>query len=683
MEKLARLVLRHKLVVVLVWLVAAVAGGFATVHVGDRLTGQLAQPGRPAYEANQEIARTYGGGGDEYPVVAVFTAPERVDAATLGPVFENVKARVVSYANTGDPKLLGADGRSTIALLYPSASGRAGKAEAQQRLRDSIGTGLPDGWTVEYTGMELLEQSGGGAGLSVLTETLLGALGALAVLAFVYGSFLALIPLVIALVSILTCFLAVDGLTAFTEVSMIVQFIVALIGLGVAIDYSLLLVTRWREERGRGLDGEAAVVAAMRTAGRSVLVSGLSVTVGLLAMVFLPIPFLRSVGYGGVIIPMVSVLAVLTLLPVILAKVGHRLEWPRRRRPAAPDRGWTAWTRLVVRFRWPAAVLSLAILAGLASAALDLRLGDPRSGALAQSGPAYEARTELIAAGIPTGALTPIEVLAPPGTDIPALAGRLANVPGVYTVLAPDTPAWRTDTSAVLDVLLVREGDRATIDSLRKALDPGVRLAGAPTQSAEFISAVYGAFPMMLALIAIVTFILLVRSFRSILLPLKAILLNLLSLAAICGAIVLLWQRGYGSRQLWDIAPTGSITEFIPVMVFAFLYGLSMDYEVFILARIREEYDRTGSTDEAVVAGIGRTGRLVTSAALVLFLAFASLAAAPNTELKIFATALGLGILLDATLIRGVLVPALISIFGRAAWWAPRWLAGPDPRRRS
>ena len=179
----------------------------------------------------------------------------------------------------------------------------------------------------------------------------------------------------------------------------------------------------------------------------------------------------------------------------------------------------------------------------------------------------------------------------------------------------------------------------------------------------------------MVALIAILTFLLLARAFRSLVLPLKAVILNLLSVAAAWGIMVLVWQKGYGSEAIWGIEATRSITEWIPVMVFAFLFGVSMDYQVFIISRMREAYDRTGSTQTAVVEGIGRTGRLVTSASLILALAFIALSASPGTEIKIFATALAAGILIDATLIRGMLVPATVAILERWNWWLPHWPA--------
>jgi putative drug exporter of the RND superfamily len=202
-----------------------------------------------------------------------------------------------------------------------------------------------------------------------------------------------------------------------------------------------------------------------------------------------------------------------------------------------------------------------------------------------------------------------------------------------------------------------------------------VRVGGQPASNADFVDAVYGSFPLMIALITITTFILLARAFRSLLLPAKAIALNVLSIAAAWGVLVLVWQLGYGSEAIWDIQATGSIPSWMPLMIFAFLFGLSMDYEVFILSRMREEYDRSGSTHTAVVQGIGRTGRLVTSAALILFLSFVSMGSGPETDVKMMATGLAAGILLDATVIRALIVPAVISLMGRWNWWLPSWPA--------
>jgi len=209
------------------------------------------------------------------------------------------------------------------------------------------------------------------------------------------------------------------------------------------------------------------------------------------------------------------------------------------------------------------------------------------------------------------------------------------------------------------------------VTALADHTDGVIGVSGLGNAQVDFLHAVYGNFPLVLLIISVLTYILLVRAFRSLLLPLKAVILNLVSLTAVYGLVVLFWQEGYGSHAFFGIEATGAVTFWIPLMVFAFLFGLSMDYEVFILSRIREEYDAGASTDEAVVLGIGRTGRLVTSAALILFLAFAALASGPGTDIKVMATALGFGILLDATVVRSVLVPSLVSLFGPWNWKLP------------
>jgi RND superfamily putative drug exporter len=271
----------------------------------------------------------------------------------------------------------------------------------------------------------------------------------------------------------------------------------------------------------------------------------------------------------------------------------------------------------------------------------------------------------------------PIETLAP-SADAGRVVAALRAVPGVRGVTAPSRAAWRRGGTAVIDAFAIADTStstgRHTIDAARTAahsVGPAVKLGGVGAENADFVSAIYGSFPVMIALIAVLTFLLLARAFRSLLLPLKAVVLNVISVAAAWGVITLVWQEGHLSNALWGIQATHSITAWIPLMIFAFLFGLSMDYEVFILARMREEYDATGSTDSAVVRGIGRTGRLVTSAALILFLAFVSMASGPETDVKVFATGLAAGILLDATVIRALLVPAVVSLFGRWNWWLP------------
>jgi putative drug exporter of the RND superfamily len=695
MASLTRWVLAHKRIVVVFWVVLTLVGVASAGSATKALKQKFSVPGKEGWVTNQQIAHDFHGtGGNSSPLLPVVTLPagQSVDSPGVRAGLRSVEARlehtlpgsrVASYASTGSRTFVSKDGRTTFILAYPRPDPKqafndnpeAAKA-ATRALKGMTVAGAP----VHVTGFDALSvQSGGGNGPGVLLEALLGGFGALLVLAFVFASFLAIVPIMMAIVSILTTFLVVWGLTTITEVSPIVQFLIALIGLGVSIDYALIVVVRWREERAHGREGDQAIVRAMETAGRAVVFSGTTVAIGLLALVALPLPFLRSVGYGGLLIPLISVLVAVTLLPVVLSKLGPRLDWPHVRDDDRASRSWTGWANLVVRRRWVAAVGAALVLAALVVAATHLQLGLSNVNAIAKEGDAKQGLLALERSGIGAGALLPNEVLVEGSTSPEAVASKLATVDGIHGAVAPSSPQWRHAGAAVVDALQISDGSstsgRDVVDRVRTAAQEtgeDVRLGGLGAQNKDFIEAVYGNFPLMIALIAVVTFILLARAFRSLLLPLKAVILNVISVGAAWGVLDLIWQRGHGSEAIWGIAATGSITAWIPLMVFAFLFGLSMDYEVFILARMREEYDATGKTDTAVVRGIGRTGRLVTSAALILFLAFLSLASGPETEVKVLATGLAAGILLDATVIRALLVPAVVSLFGRWNWWLPK-----------
>ncbi len=695
MASLTRWVLAHKRIVVVFWVLLTLVGIASAGSSTKALKQKFSVPGKEGWVTNEQIAhRFHNTGGDTSPLVPVVTLPagktvsspgvKQELAALEGRVAKALPgARVAGYAATGSDALVSKDRRTTFILAYPTADLKesfGNNPDAARHATAALKGATIAGAPVHVTGYDALSvQSGGDSGPGVLLEALLGGFGALLVLAFVFASFLAIVPLMMAVVSIMTTFLLVWGLTTITEVSPIVQFLIALIGLGVSIDYALIVVVRWREERAHGLQGDEAIQRAMETAGRAVVFSGTTVAIGLLALVALPLPFLRSVGYGGMLIPLVSVIVATTLLPVVLAKLGPRLDWPHIRDDDKASRAWTSWANAIVRRRWFAAGGAVLILAALVLAAGSLQLGLSNLNAVAREGDAKQGLVALERAGIGSGALLPHEVLVEGSNSPDAVARSLAGVAGIHGAVAPASASWRRPGAAVVDALAVADGSSAagrdTLDRVRgvvRADGPDVRLGGLAAQNHDFIEAVYGNFPLMIALITLITFVLLARAFRSLLLPLKAVVLNVISVGAAWGVLDLVWQRGHGSDLIWGISATGSVTAWIPLMVFAFLFGLSMDYEVFILARMREEFDATGSTDTAVVRGIGRTGRLVTSAALILFLAFVSLASGPETEVKVLATGLAAGILLDATVIRALLVPAVVSLFGRWNWWLPR-----------
>jgi putative drug exporter of the RND superfamily len=689
MTTLTRWVLGHKKLVVALWVALAIAGVAAMGPADRSFEQQFNLPGEEAFVANSQIVETYGNGGDAAPLVPVVSIPEgkTFDSpavqADLAAALDKIEAavpgsRVASYASTHDRTFVSRDGRTTFALVYIAGKGGIDPGQAEARSAQEAVEGMTVGGApVQVTGLDALRaaagDTGGGEGSSLAVEAAIAGGGALLVLAFVFASWMAIVPLLMAIVAIPTTFLAVWPLATVTDVSVIVKVLIALVGLAIAIDYALLVVVRWREERQRGADRDGAVVAAMEHAGKAVVFSGTTVAISLLALVVLPVPFLRSIGIAGMLIPLVSVAVAVTLLPVVLATIGPRLDRRHARREDRASRGWSAWARFVVRHRWSAAILSTAVLAGLVFAASSIQLGNPQAESLAQAGPARAALDQLEDSGIGTGPLSPFDTLARSAGPAPLVAA-LEGLEGVRGAVAPAD--WQRDGMSLISVIPTEDGNspagRDTLDRIRAAAGSDALTGGEAAQSADFLDSVYGNFPLVIALIAGLTFLLLARAFRSVILPLKAVLLNLLSVGAAWGLMVLVWQHGWGSEAIWGIEATGSINVELPIVVFAFLFGISMDYQVFILSRMREAYDRTGSTETAVVEGIGRTGRLVTSAALILGLAFVAISTGPGTEAKIFATALGGGILLDATLIRGVLAPAIVALLGRWNWWLPQ-----------
>jgi RND superfamily putative drug exporter len=696
MTSITRLALRHRRLVALAWVALTVVGVLTVSSATSRLTHGFNTPGTRGYDANAHMLQRLGIDGNEQPTIAVLKLPagqsmktaagQAAAARTFAAANKAGHLAVADYANTHNPKLISSDGLTTWALIdVPNPDVPLGSG-VTSRIEPAMQAAAPSGVSVSITGFEQIQSAGGGGGggPSVLIETLIAGAGALAVLLFVYGSAIALVPLLIAIPSILTSFLLVFGLTQFISVNFLVEYLVAVMGLGVAIDYSLLLITRWREEREAGRSNEEAIIAAGPTAGRAVVLSGATVAVGLLSLVLLPVPFLRSIGVGGMLIPLVAIAAAVTLLPVILASWGPTLDKRRVRSGSTTfSRGWERWATLIVRRRWAAGIVGLAVVLGLAAPALSMNTGQPRANSLGGSGQPAQLLHGLERTGVPSAVVFPIQVLTHGGPAAAQRAIRIASAtPGVYTVLAPANASFRQGQDSLISVIPTAEGNTTagtdTVARLRAALSsvPGrVEVGGNTAQNVDFNSAVYGNFPLMLVAIAIVTFLLLARTFRSVVLALKAVLVNIVSLGASYGFLVLFWQDGHGSNLIYGVPATGSIRNWIPIVSFAFLFGLSMDYEVFILARMREEYDRTGSTNEAVVGALARTGRLVTCAALILAISFTSLSSAPDIVVEMIATGLAFGILVDAVIVRTLLVPALVAIMGRWNWWMPSGLA--------
>jgi RND superfamily putative drug exporter len=691
-ETLGTWVTRHRLIVGLAWLVITIVGVLIAPNVSSRLVSGNHLSG-PAFTANTQIARHYGGTTSD-PAVLTLDAPAGQTIRTPG-VQAKLKAvdaaiaktaptlRVVSYASTGSQTLLGSGGKSVLLLAYPPKDGDdMGPAQVDALTRAA--TAAAPGIGVHGTSVRALEAgSATKGGSSVMTELLIGSLGALLVLAWVFGSLLALLPLIMALISVLTMQLLIYGLTflmpSSSPIAPAVQYIVALLGLGLSIDYSLLVVNRWREERAAGRPNDEAVRTAVKRAGHSVGFSGVVASLGLFALVVIPNSLVRGIGISGLFIPSTATLVALTLLPAVLSAVGPRLDWPRRRSSGSASRFWAWWAVKVIRHRVAAAVIGLGILGALTGVASTINISLPTTGSLAGSGTYTDGLHDLLADGFPSGTLTAVPVYVPRAADAGSVVTSLSGVSSLRGAVSPTTSDWRQDGSAMVIAIPRHEVGTAqggsSLRDIRATVPKGVLAGGEGAQKIDETSSTYGSFPLLFAVVALVTFLLLARGLKSIVLPAKAVVLNIMSVAASYGLLVLVFQHGWGMHALWGTRSYGAIDTLAPVLIFGFLFGVSMDYEVFILARVREGYERTASTTSGIIEGVSRTGRLVTSAALILCFALGSLSIANDVTVREIAAGLAAGVILDAVVVRMLLLPALVSLFGGLNWWMPAWAA--------
>jgi putative drug exporter of the RND superfamily len=689
LARLAHVISRRPWVVIVMWTILTVIGAYAAGQVSKRWYQSFSIPGKSAYEASQRTLKTFGVGVRPPNVVVYHTVGDATKSEAIRQSMQRVaranpRAFTSSYFSTHNPMYVSKDKHTAFLQVYLPGAATFNSTSGAKEMRQTAIGGLPASIVVNVTGHDPLEEasSHGSGGGNVLVEAVVGGIGALVILFFVFGTLPAvLMPIVVAAAAILNTFTLVWGLTYITNVSIIVEFLIALVGLGVAIDYALLMIFRFRDELREGADVETALVETMTHAGRSVIISGSTVAVGLLSMLVLPLPFIRSMGIGGMLIPLVSVLAAITLLPAMLYVLGERINNVRLLPKRFVDRGhpedgfWGRWARFVLRHPWPIAATGIAIVAVLVAIGLQLNPNESQLKNFPGTGTAIAGREMLADAGISPGVMKPLNVLVENGGDPQAIAAKVSRIDGVVGAAAPAD--WRRGPDSLVEAFPAVDGAapgiQGIINRVNGALEgTGGTLTGVAATDRDFVHAVYGNFPYVLAFVVVLTLILLARAFRSVVLPIKAAILNLISLGAAFGIVVFIFQMGHGS-SLWNITATQAITAWIPLMIFAFLFGLSMDYEVFMLTRMREAYDETGSTDKAIELGLARTGKLVTSGALILMFAFLVLSTSPGFEIKEFAIGLAAGVIFDATVIRAMLVPSMMVLLGRANWWMPEW----------
>jgi putative drug exporter of the RND superfamily len=504
---------------------------------------------------------------------------------------------------------------------------------------------------------------------------------AVVVMAVLFGSLLAAgLPLAIAFGGVGASLLGLLGAAALTDVSLYAVNVALMLGIGLGIDYGLLMIGRFREERGVGSDVPAAVRRTMATAGRTIVFSAATVAVALVSLAVFPDPTIRSLAFGGIGVVVTTMAAALTLLPALLARYGHRLS-PRP--PAAAHGAFARLARLVQRRAVLVVVIVGVGLVLLAAPFTHARFDDIGVRALPESSETRRL-AEAIDARFPDVTAEPVEALADADPSDPAVAAwvdDIAALPGVAGAAVDEEVSGRGPAAGVTLVEVHAEGRsngrtaQAVVEAVRD-LEPGfdVAVGGDPAEIVDLRDSITSRLPVAIGVVVVATFVLLFLMTGSVVVPIKAIVMNVLSLGATFGALVWVFQDGHLSGALGFDAP-GSLDLLMPVIVFLFAFGLSMDYEVFLLSRIREVWEETGDNDRAVAEGLQRSGRIITSAALLIVIVFAGFAAGEIVALKQLGLGLAIAVVVDATVVRSLLVPATMKLMGRWNWWAPAPLA--------
>jgi RND superfamily putative drug exporter len=522
----------------------------------------------------------------------------------------------------------------------------------------------------------------------------IGLLAAVVILLVAFGSVLAMgLPILMALFSIGIGLAFIQLLGNFMSVPDFTSTLAAMIGIGVGIDYALFIVTRYRQGLHDGMDPEKAVVKSIATSGKAVVFAGITVVISLAGMYVIGIDFIRGLATGALLAVTVTVVASVTLLPALLGFVGRnidRLRLPWTKRDAGAHRSghgfWYRWSRLIQRRPLPAAAIGLAVLIALLGPTFDIQLGSSDASQLPTSDTtrrAYDLLGEGFGPGFNGPLLLVIEVPKPEdAAALPRVHDAVAAAEGVeaaspaFTNPAGDTAVMQVfPTTSPQDQKTVQLIDRLRTDVLPNATaGTGLQAhVGGITAAFDDVSTLLQArLPLFIGAVLAFSFLLLLLVFRSVLVPLKAVVMNLLSIGAAYGVVVAVFQKGIGA-DFFGVGK-GPIEAFLPMMMFAILFGLSMDYEVFLLSRVKEEYDRTGDNGIAVADGLSATARVITAAALIMVTVFGSFVFGDNRTIKEFGLGLAVAILVDATIVRLLLVPATMGLLGKANWWLPKWL---------
>lgn len=715
---------RHPWRVIAAWLIAATLAVLAAIAIGGRTADSMTAPGLDSQRAAELIERA--GTGQEGMTAQVVVTPldggatffDHGSARTALTRLQTEVKRLPHVLGTSDPAgaldagggkavrggLVSADGRiAVVRVQYPDQSRLSAEdldalVDLGDRLRAELPLRIEMGGNLFYA----FSDPDGGA------SELIGLLAAAAILFLAFGSLVAAaLPIGMAVFGLTVGVATMTVLAGVTDVPTFAPVLGSMVGLGVGIDYALFVLARHREYLARGLDPHEAAGRAVATAGRPVVFAGGTVVVSILGMAVANVPFMTVGGLAVSIVVLTMVLASVTLLPAFLGAAGPRLgragrigralragRLGRRRGAAAgavPAAGWGRWIGHVSRHPVPYAVGAAGLLLTATLPVLGLRVGLPDDGSLPQSRTERRAY-DLVAEGFGPGTNGPLVIAADPTGDpgvLDRLVATVAADPGIASV-APTHIDRATGIATLVVFPTTSPQDKATADTIARlrtdvlptAIGHGparAHVGGAAASLSDVGQRTSQRMPVFVAAVLAMSFLLLMLVFRSILVPLKAVLLNLLSIGAAYGIMVAVFQWGWGGALI-GLEATVPIVSFIPMFLFAILFGLSMDYEVFLLSRVREEYLRTGDNGTAIVEGVSGTARIITSAALIMVAVFLSFAVAEDPSTKMFGLGLATAIFIDATVVRTVLVPATMTLLGRTNWWLPKWLDWMLPR---
>ncbi len=700
--------LRHRFAVLAVWIVVFLAGGFASSKLSAVLSNTFSVPGTASEQVRHDLQVHFDDRSDG-SFTLVFALPKGAagSAAELRTGLAAAVRRAAQALPGGKPasfNVAAAPGGRTI--VYGDVNSTLNLAQAKgytDKVRAAVGT--PPGVDRVYvTGAAAIQHDLDPVFNRDLEhgELAIAVPIALLVLLAVFGlSWAVTIPLIFAACTITGTLGIVYGVASIWATPTYATNLVQLIGLGIAVDYSLLIVYRFREELATGKDVEQAIVRTMQTAGRAVVFSGIAVALGLALLVAMPLPFIRMLGVAGFLIPLVSIAGAVTLQPVLLSLYGRKGTARHRVLPGEPksaDRGlWARLAHSIMARPWVYLVCGTAVLLAMALPALRLQVtpgstfGIPRT---SQSVRGFD----LLRAAVGPGAVAPAQILvvsqsgsvlaAPTQAAVRRLVASLDKDPEVAKVYTGLGSHFVDASRRYQQVLVAGRHDygfpqaQAFVKRLRGELIPAARfpdtaqviVGGGPGQGVDFLHQAYTYFVPLILAVLVLTYLLLMRAFRSLLLPLKAVLLNLLSVAAAYGMLVLFFRYGLG-QSLFGLYKFGQVEGWIPIFLFAMLFGLSMDYEVFLVTRMREAWDDGADNESAVVEGLEKTGRIITAAAIIMCAAFSGFVAGSIVGLQEFGLGLAVAIFVDATIVRCLLVPSMMAILGRWNWWLPGSLA--------